>query len=95
MNLAFSEKMKAKILREMKRSKDIFLEQQIVYAQMQEAVFLQIPEQVRHQMIDWQREPDDYEKLKEDKTFCELYKKHKEARKKLNERKYQLRNPKG
>lgn len=76
----------------MKRSKDIFLEEQIVYAQMQEAVFLQIPEQVRHQMIDWQREPNDFTELMKDETFCKLYKEERKAKKKLNERKHQLRN---
>jgi len=76
----------------MKRSKDIYLEHQIVYAQMEEAVFLQIPHEVRSNIRDWQREPDDYEILKQDVKFCELYKNMREARKKLNDYKHFLRN---
>ena len=76
----------------MERSKDIFLEQQIVYAQMQEDVFFEIPESIRHKLIDWQREPNDYHILKQDEKFCELYKKSREAKKKLNDYKHYLRN---
>ncbi len=76
----------------MKRSKDIFLEQQIVYAQMEEEVFNLIPTELRHKFKDWQREPNDYELLKQDVKFCELYKKMREARKELNDYKHFLRN---
>ena len=76
----------------MGKTKDIFLEQQIVYAQMQEDVFNEIPESIRHKLTDWQREPDDYNELKKDEMFCKLYKDYREARKKLNDYKHYLRN---
>jgi hypothetical protein len=75
----------------MKGSKDIFLEQQIVYAQMDEDIFKEIPQEYRDKFTDWQREPNDYNELKKDDTFCKLYKEYRNARKKLNDYKYQLR----
>ena len=38
------------------RSKDIFLEEQIVYAQMKEGIFKQIPSELRNDFKDWHNE---------------------------------------
>lgn len=77
----------------MGKSKDLYMEQeQIVYAQMREEQFKSMPKEIRDNIIDWQREPDDYEQLKQDETFCKLYKKYREARKELNDYKFFLRN---
>jgi hypothetical protein len=64
---------------------------QIVYAQIPEDVFKKIPSELRSDFKDWSREPDDYEILKQDETFCKLYKEYREARKKLNDYKFELR----
>lgn len=64
---------------------------QIVYARMTEEDFKEIPSEIRASFLDWQREPDDYNELKKDETFCDLYSKYRKARKDLNEHKYNLR----
>ena len=71
------------------RTKDIYMD--IVYAQIEEEKFLELYKQHGNFTRDWSQEPDDYETLKKDETFCELYKEYRKARKRFNDYKYELR----
>ena len=68
------------------------MSEQIIIAVMKESVFKSIDTTTRSAFKDWSREPDDYEELKKDETFCKLYKDYQQARNKLNDYKYKLRN---
>lgn len=68
---------------------------QIVHVQMTNEVFESLTSEDRNKFNDWQREPDDYEMLKEDETFCKLYSEYRKVRKKLNDYKFELRKRNG
>ena len=63
-----------------------------IYAVMSEDTYFKIPKKVRDEIRDLSREPDDYEELKKDGLFCELYKNSRKAKNELNDYKFKLRN---
>lgn len=74
----------------MSASKDLFLK-------MREEEYLRIPEDVRQRHLQskiYSESAQDFNELMQDKTYADLYKKHKKAKKDLDERTYQLRETK-
>lgn len=78
----------------MKSNKDAFheiREKQIIYATMYEDVFKQIPSNIREQIKDWSRQPDDHDKLMQFEAYENTYKEYRKLRKKLNDYKQLIR----
>lgn len=66
--------------------------EEIILARMSKEVFFKIPKEVRDQISGVTVEVDDFEELRKDEIFNQLYKIYKKSRNDFNKHKHKLRH---